>query len=43
MTGFGIVVVASKPVVVERPFYTSRVIPGLPLITGGSVVVGLPG
>lgn len=42
-TGFGIIVTTSKPVVVERPFYTSRLIPGLPFIIGGSVVVGLPG
>jgi hypothetical protein len=42
-TGFGMVITSSKPVVVERPFYTSRTIPALPFIVGGSVVVGLAG
>jgi hypothetical protein len=43
VSGFGIFVASSAPVLVERPLYVDRVIPGLPEINGGSVVVGSPG
>jgi len=42
VTGFGIVVSATQPVLVERPFYVNRQLPGLPVINGGSVVIGFP-
>ena len=42
VTGFGIVVGSTQPVLVERPFYVDRVLPGLPEINGGSVVIGFP-
>lgn len=41
--GFGITVSSGVPVVAERPFYVRRAIPGLPVIDGGSSVVGVPG
>jgi glucose/arabinose dehydrogenase len=43
ITGFGISVRSTAPVVVERPLYVNRVIPGLPIVNGGSDVVGRPG
>ena len=41
-TGFGMFVTSTLPVLVERPFYVRRALPGLPEVNGGSVVVGLP-
>jgi PKD domain-containing protein len=43
VTGFGIFTSASSPVLVERPLYVDRALPGLPEITGGSDVIGLSG
>lgn len=40
VTGFGMFVTSTQPVLVESPIYVSRPIPGLPLIDGGSTVVG---
>jgi hypothetical protein len=42
LTGFGIAVSSEQPVMVERVMYTDRALPGLPVVTGGSVVVGSP-
>ena len=42
LTGFGITVSASAPVLVERPFYADRVLPTAGAINGGDVVIGLP-
>jgi uncharacterized delta-60 repeat protein len=43
VTGFGIFVSSSVLVLVERPIYVDRVLPGLPEINGGSDVIGLAG
>jgi hypothetical protein len=40
VTGFGIEVATNVPVLVERPLYVYREIPGLPVINGGSDVIG---
>jgi hypothetical protein len=41
-TGFGMFVSSTAPVLVESPFYTLRVLPDLPLISGGADVIGFP-
>ena len=41
--GFGIVVQAAEPVIVERPMYVDRALGDLPLIEGGTSAAGRPG
>src|SRR5439155_10884237 len=41
ITGFGIYVTSNLNVLVERPFYVYRQLPDLPVINGGSDVIGL--
>jgi hypothetical protein len=44
VTGFGIFVASTVPVLVERPIYMDRAIPGVATaVNGGSTVIGLPG